>query len=68
MIAKLFEEDVSIDKKSANGLSPLHIMVKKSRRECTIELLCLEAKANITDNNGNTPLHLAAMVRDFNNY
>lgn len=63
MISKLFQEGVSINGTCVNGLTPLHIMQKKSRAECAIELLCLDADAKIGDQDGNTPLHYAAMVR-----
>lgn len=63
MISKLSEEGVPIDETCVNGLTPLHIMQKKSRIECGMELLCLEANPNIGDEDGNTPLHYAVMVR-----
>lgn len=64
MISKLFQEGVSINGTCVNGLTPLHIMQRKSRAECAIELLCLDADANIGDEDGNTPLHYAAMDGD----
>lgn len=64
MIIKLFEEGVSVNETCINGLTPLHVMQKKSRSECAFVLLCLEANANIGDEDGNTPLHFAAMSGD----
>lgn len=64
MISKLFEEGVSVNETCINGLTPLHVMQKKSRSECAFVLLCLEANANIGDEDGNTPLHFAAMSGD----
>jgi calcium-independent phospholipase A2 len=47
---------------SDTGDTPLHIMLKKNRRECIMELLVYGADTRLGDTDGNTPLHLAVEV------
>ncbi|KAG8239488.1 hypothetical protein J437_LFUL019185, partial [Ladona fulva] len=55
--------DKGCEKNALNfeGQTALHVMVMRQRLECVVALLSHFAAADIGDNNGNRPLHLAAM-------
>lgn len=40
--------------------TPLHVLVLRNRMQCIVTLLCRGAKANCADQEGITPLHMAA--------
>lgn len=47
---------------SDTGHTPLHVMLKKDRRDCIMELLVHGADTRAGDVYGNTPLHVAIQV------
>ncbi|KAJ8319089.1 hypothetical protein KUTeg_004180 [Tegillarca granosa] len=61
MIELLYRMGSNLNLQSKTGHTPLHIMLEKSRRDCTMELLCFGADSCISDYDGNTPLHHAVM-------
>lgn len=63
MVEKLCREKTDMNVKSNTGHTPLHIMQEKGRTDCLMELLCWGADPSIGDDDGNTPLHIAVIVR-----
>lgn len=63
MVEKLCREKADMNVKSNTGHTPLHIMQEKGRADCLMELLCWGADPSIGDDDGNTPLHIAVIVR-----
>ncbi|XP_045114944.1 85/88 kDa calcium-independent phospholipase A2-like isoform X4 [Portunus trituberculatus] len=54
--------DIGCDPNLLNSLhqTPLHVLVLRNRMQCIVTLLCRGAKANCADQEGITPLHMAA--------
>lgn len=63
IVEKLCREKADMNVKSNTGHTPLHIMQEKGRADCLMELLCWGADPSIGDDDGNTPLHIAVIVR-----
>lgn len=61
----IFKFDYELNTRSSTGHTAVHVMVKKGRNDCLVELLAAGADPEIPDNDGNSPLHTAALVRNF---
>ncbi|KAJ8030489.1 85/88 kDa calcium-independent phospholipase A2 [Holothuria leucospilota] len=60
----LLKSDVELNARSRTGDTALHIMIKRQRMDCCLQLLIAGADADICDNEGNSPLHTAAMLNN----
>lgn len=63
-VEKLCKLGCDVNIMSDTGHTPLHIMLKKNRGECIMELLVYGADTRLGDTDGNTPLHLAVEKDD----
>ena len=61
-------EEIVVNKQDNFGNTPLHIAVINNQIEIVNVLLENNAKANIPNNNGWTPLHTAAYLNSLNDY
>lgn len=62
MIMCLLKLGAVIDGKSNSQDTPLHIMLKRDRRDCVNTLLTMGADVSIPNHEGETPLHIAIPV------
>lgn len=60
VVEALANKNCDINAVNFDGRTALHIMVLRGRLECAIALLSRAVEHSIGDNEGNTPLHLAA--------
>ncbi|KAG8436308.1 hypothetical protein GDO86_007421 [Hymenochirus boettgeri] len=59
MAVLLIERGCNVNSLSVTSDTPLHIMVKRDRFECSMVLMTNGADPNVKGEHGNTPLHLA---------
>lgn len=58
MINALVELGCQINAKNFEGRTALHLMTAHDRLGCVLALLIHSARCDVTDNDGNTPLHM----------
>lgn len=64
VVELLLDSGADIEAHNHDGETPLHIMARHKRLDCTIVLLSRGAEVNSQSKDGSTPLHQAAMVQD----